>query len=93
MRKNQCKFCASRSCYTRIVTPDLSYDEVACRRHVHELEKDADASLNGALRCNCSSTGKLSRGEEYPAVEQKMHPTNGGLSASDSLSTPATISG
>ena len=27
------------------------------------------------------------------AAEQKMHPTNGGLSASDSLSTPATISG
>jgi len=27
------------------------------------------------------------------SAQQKMHPTNGGLSASDSLSTPATISG
>lgn len=31
--------------------------------------------------------------DEIDDAEQKMHPTNGGLSASDSLSTPATTSG
>jgi len=35
----------------------------------------------------------LAFSDEIEAVEQKMHPTDGGLSASDSLSTPATISG
>ena len=69
MRKGQCKFCTSRSCYTRIVTPDLKYDEVACRRHIHELELDANKALNGALRCNESSTGKLYRGDGYPSED------------------------
>lgn len=69
MRKDQCKFCTSRKCNTRIVTPNLGYDEIACRKHGRELEKHADETLNGGLRCNTSSMGSLKRGDPYPALE------------------------
>jgi len=52
MRKDQCKFCSKRKCYTRIVTPNLGYDELACLDHIKQLEKHADETLNGGLRCN-----------------------------------------
>jgi len=45
------------------------------------------------LRCHRKRKDARSRALSLRAAEQKMHPTNGGLSASDSLSTPATISG
>lgn len=72
LRKDQCRFCSSRKCYTRIVTPDLQFDEVACRRHTRCLALYADRELRGALRWNIDSTGNLKRGvslEKYEMAE------------------------
>ncbi len=67
MRKDQCKFCESRSCYTRIVrTEEPVYDEVACGKHITNLEKHSDFVLgtnNGIIRTHISSFGKQKRGE------------------------------
>ncbi len=71
MRKDQCKFCNSRSCYTRIVRfEEPFYDEVACSKHISDLEKHSDKTLgikNGIIRTHISSCGKLKRGEEVTA--------------------------
>ena len=60
----QCLFCGSRKCYTRIYTRNLGYDEVACDRHIKELEAHADETLGspGTLRMHLSSTGTQRRG-------------------------------
>lgn len=62
-RRDQCRFCTSRSCYTAIYTEDRTFDEVACSRHIRALELHADAVLGspGKLRTNLSSTGRQSR--------------------------------
>ena len=68
-RKDECLFCGSRKCHTRIVRlEEPSYDEVACHKHIEELEKHSDAVLgckNGIYRNHISSCGtrKLRRGE------------------------------
>jgi hypothetical protein len=66
MRKDQCKFCTSRSCYVRIYTDDLSYDEVACNKHIIDLEKHSDRVLgrgNGVMRTHVTGTSKKKRGK------------------------------
>jgi hypothetical protein len=69
MRKriDECLFCSSRTCRTRIVRPEEPhYDEVACNRHISELEKHSDVVLgrkNGVMRHHISSLGNLKRGE------------------------------
>ena len=68
MRRDQCLFCKSRSCYTKIYTDDFRYDEVACDKHVHDLEKHSDKVLgknNGVMRTHLSGTSKLKRGKQY----------------------------
>jgi hypothetical protein len=66
-RKDECLFCSSRSCYSRIVRLVApQYDEVACYKHVEDLEKHSDKVLgykNGVLRNHISSTGRMKRGE------------------------------
>ena len=66
-RKDECLFCNKRSCYTRIVKlEEPTYDEVACRNHVEELEKHSDKVLgckNGVMRNHLTSSGQLKRGE------------------------------
>jgi len=67
MRKDQCLFCRSRSCYSRIVRKEEpNYDEIACDKHISDLEKHSDEILgknNGIIRTHITSTGKLRRGE------------------------------
>jgi len=67
VRRNQCKFCTSRKCHTRIVIKDFRYDEVACTIHTHKLEIDADNTLGrsvGISITHISSTANLRRGEQ-----------------------------
>jgi hypothetical protein len=66
MKKNECKFCRHTECYHRIVTDDMSFDELSCSRHVTELHKYADETLRGKLRWNIESTGRQSRGDPVP---------------------------
>lgn len=65
-RKDECLFCSSRKCGTRIVRLiEPKYDEIACDKHVLELEKHSDKVLgthNGILRNHISSY-KVKRGE------------------------------
>ena len=72
-RKDECLFCKSRSCSTRIVRlEEPAYDEIACCRHIGDLEKHSDEVLgshNGIMRCHISSTGRLKRGEPVPGYE------------------------
>ena len=65
MRKDKCLFCGSRKCSYRIVTKDMSYDEVACYKHVGEMHQHSDKKIPGALRWFISSTGSLRRGEVF----------------------------
>ena len=68
-RKDKCLFCTSRSCHTRIFRiEEPKYDEIACHRHIQDLEKHSDEVLgakNGITRTHLSSTRKLKRGEDY----------------------------
>jgi hypothetical protein len=71
-RKDECIFCKSRSCYTRIVREIAPYyDEVACPEHVEQSQDRADEVLgrkNGIYRHHISSTGKLRRGDKINDV-------------------------
>ena len=68
-RKDECLFCSSRKCSTRIYRRDVPiYDELACDKHIKELEKHAEETLgknNGILRHHVSGTGTYRRGEVY----------------------------
>ncbi|WP_312093408.1 hypothetical protein [Aminipila sp.] len=74
MRKDQCFFCHSRACYDRIVSSvdnGKTYDEVACRRHITDLEKHSDEKAPKVMKLFVSSTGKQKRGEDLkPMLEE-----------------------
>lgn len=61
--RNQCLFCGSRNCHLRIYTEDLQFDEVACYRHISQLEEHSDNVLGapGKLRWHISGTSKQAR--------------------------------
>lgn len=66
-RKDECLFCTSRKCYTRVVsTADngKTYDEVACSKHICDVEKNSDEVAPKVMKLFISSTGKLERGED-----------------------------
>lgn len=70
MGKDQCRFCGSRKCYTRIATNNRGYDELACYQHIKELERHSDETLgvhNGVLRWHLSSSRPLMRGMPLPS--------------------------
>ena len=77
-RKDECLFCSSRSCYTRIYREsNPAYDEIACSLHIHDLEKHSDQTLgshNGVMRWHQSSTGKLKRGDK---IHSELEPKEG----------------
>jgi len=57
MKGSKCKFCRSYNSRTRIVSKDGTYDEVACIKHIKELEIDSDGFLgfhNGRIRMHIS---------------------------------------
>ena len=62
-RVDQCRFCASTSCYTRIVTAFFEFDEVACHDHIRDLELYADRVLEGGVRHCITSSDTLKRGK------------------------------
>lgn len=66
-RKNECLFCTSRNCYDRVVSIDngKTYDEIACRRHVLELDKHSDVKAPGIIKHFIESTGRQRRGEPF----------------------------
>ena len=72
-RKDECLFCTSRSCSTKIIAEN--YQEIACSKHISDLEKHSDKVLgtgNGIKRIHLSSTGKLCRGENWFEVEANL---------------------
>lgn len=67
MRKDQCAFCNSRRCYTRITSTEdngATYDEVACSKHSEKLYKHSDEKAPKVMKLYSSSTGTLKRGED-----------------------------
>jgi hypothetical protein len=68
-RKDECLFCSSRTCSTRIYRRDVPiYDELACDKHILDLEKHSDEVLgshNGIMRNHVQGSGKYKRGEIY----------------------------
>ena len=75
MRKDQCLFCNSRKCNTRIVsTTDnvITYDEVACNKHILLLEKNADQAVPKVIKLYQSRTSKLKRGAEIKGMLEKL---------------------
>ena len=67
-RVDECVICSKRSCYTRIVRLKApKYDEIACSKHILELEKHSNEVLgtkNGVMRCHISGTTKQCRGND-----------------------------
>lgn len=59
--KNECLFCRSRFCYERIVSLDLTYDEIACRKHVKNLYEHSD-TVAPKVKTFVSSTAIQKRG-------------------------------
>ena len=74
-RKDECIFCKSRSCYTRIVRlEEPAYDEVACPSHVLDLERHSDTKLgtrNGVMRHHISGTARQKRGEILDCMREE----------------------
>lgn len=75
--KRRCAFCTSRSCYERVVTCDMIFDEVACDRHQSALYRLSDIHLPGVGKMFISSTGYLERGnkvdfEEFEAKAKRL---------------------
>jgi hypothetical protein len=63
--RTKCFACASRNCNYRIHTESMLFDEIACRRHHHELEVLADSlpELKGVMRYHRISSDRVRRGE------------------------------
>ena len=66
MRRDQCFACKSRKCGTRIWA--AGFDEIACSKHVKELEALADTTLMGAVRIYTS--GYQARREKLLSVKE-----------------------
>ncbi len=86
VRRNgsQCLVCGSRKSTTRIHTDNLGYDEVACSRHIAELEHHADATLgvnNGVLRWHVTSSGGVMRGVPRVSPNVESSATGGAKGA------------
>lgn len=65
-RPNECRFCTSRKCTLRIVSLAAKFDDIACGRHIRDLEVLADNELgakNGIMRAHISGTSHKRRGE------------------------------
>lgn len=65
-RKDECLFCAKRSCYERVVSSEdggQTYDEIACTRHVSELYKHSDEKAPKVMKHFISSTNRQRRGD------------------------------
>ena len=61
-RLEACSFCKSRRCYTRIVRfLEPKFDEIACDKHINELEQLADYTLGNHHRHYIKSTLKIRR--------------------------------
>ena len=60
--KNECLFCGSRFCYERVVSLDLTYDEVSCMKHIKDLHKHSDIVAPKVMKQFISSTGIQKRG-------------------------------
>ena len=63
-RKDECLMCHRRKCYTRIVNKDLSFDELACSIHNHDLLMFAQRALGHPKNyyINFMREGKQRRG-------------------------------
>lgn len=62
---NECLFCKSRFCYERVVSQDMSYDEVACAKHVKDLYKHSDIVAAGKIRSFISGTSIQKRMSKF----------------------------
>ena len=63
IRSNQCYFCRSTNCFTRIYTVDLTFDEIACHDCKDKLVLHADRVLGnpGKMRHHLSSLANVKR--------------------------------
>jgi hypothetical protein len=67
-RSDACLFCSRRNCFNRIVSSKdngKTYDEVACWKHISDVEKHSDQTAPGIMKFFISSTGKQKRGADY----------------------------
>ena len=69
----QCRFCSSCRCHVRIYTRGLGFDEVACNRHIRELECLANGTLKkGTKRLHYTGMTPVSRGEPSSGLFDEM---------------------
>lgn len=76
MRKDQCFYCTSRKCNTRIVSTidnGKTYDEVACIKHSADLHKHSDDVAPKVMKLFISSTGSLKRGEDISSNLKELN--------------------
>jgi hypothetical protein len=79
MRKDQCLFCGSRRCHSRIVSSKdngKTYDEVACSKHARQLDIHSDETAPKVMKLFISGTGTYSRGEDTSSFIREMNENN-----------------
>ena len=78
--KRRCAFCTSRSCYDRVVTKDMIFDEIACQRHQPALYRLSDIHLPGVEKMFISSSGYMERGKpvNFEAFKKEAAKAAGG---------------
>lgn len=75
MRTDQCKFCRSRKCNSRIVSSEdngKTYDEVACSKHSSQLDKHSDEVAPKIMKLFISGTGTYEHGDDISTYLKEM---------------------
>ena len=73
-RIDECLFCRRRKCYVRILSHDGTYDEVACRDHIHAMEKHYDSTHKGRMMTNSSCSSPQRRGVALRPLRATLAP-------------------
>lgn len=75
MRKDQCLFCTSRRCHSRVVSSQdngKTFDEVACSKHASQLDMHSDKTAPKVMKLFISGTGTYKRGEDISSYLEEM---------------------
>lgn len=75
MKDDQCLFCKSRKCYDHIISSTdqgKAYNQVACHKHIRQLEQHSDQTAPGIMKLFISSTAPVSRSDKITDHNQLL---------------------
>jgi hypothetical protein len=89
-RSDECRFCTRRKCYNRIATRDGSFDEIACPKHVDQLEQLAIETVEGD-REHITGTEPLQRDQPIESFYRRVDIPYAGMHARYEEALPAVL--